>query len=184
MGISGASGAIIGYRLLEVLRELGVETHLVVSRAAEQTLRDETDHSHEELCALADCVHDVRNMGALISSGSFETAGMVIAPCSMKTLSAIANSYDENLLIRAADVCLKENRRVVLVPREMPLNKAHLRNLQLCAEEGCCIIPPMMTFYNRPKTIEDMIDHLVGKILMQFGITAPKFRPWEGSIMI
>lgn len=181
VGISGASGAIIGIETLRALRELGVETHLVVSKGGMVTIRDETPYSYEEVCALADCCYDDRNMGALISSGSFKTEGMVVAPCSMKSLSAIANAYDANLLVRAADVCLKEGRRVVLMPREMPLNKAHLRNMALAADSGCTLIPPMLTFYNKPTSVMDQVHHLVGKALMQFGLEAKGFKAWQGS---
>lgn len=181
VGISGASGAVLGIETLKALKELGVETHLVVSKGGMVTIRDETSYTYEEVCALADYSYDDRNLGATISSGSFVTDGMIVCPCSMKSASAIANAYDANLLVRAADVCLKESRRVVLMPREMPLNKAHLRNLSLCADSGCVIIPPMLTFYNSSTTVEEQVTHIVGKALMQFGLSNKGFRAWEGS---
>lgn len=135
----------------------------------------------EKLLALADVVHDERNMAASISSGSFVTEGMIVMPCSMKSLAGIAAGYADTLIIRAADVCLKEGRKVVLVPREMPLNRIHLRNMKEAADAGCTIIPPVLTFYNGPKTIGDQINHIVGKILAQFGISYDKFVPWKGK---
>ena len=129
---------------------------------------------------MADVVHEDDNLGASISSGSFETDGMVIVPCSMKTLSAVAMGFAENLVVRAADVCLKEGRKVVLVPREMPFGKIHCRNMLTAAENGCVIIPPVLTFYNESMTIEGQIDHIIGKILMQFGLKYERFKPWEG----
>lgn len=182
VGISGASGVIMGYRLLQELRRRGdVETHLIVSEGAERTFSLETDVSMNEVRAAADFVHDNRDVGALVASGSFKTEGMAVVPCSMRTLSGIAHGYDENLLIRAADVCLKERRPVVLVPRETPLNAAHLRNMALACQDGCRILPPMLTFYNRSETLEEQVAHVVGKVLMQFGLTSPSFRPWEGG---
>lgn len=181
VGISGASGAILGVETLRALRSLDVETHAVVSKGALVTLKDETGLGKSDVAALADACYDDDDLGALISSGSYSTDGMIVAPCSMKSVSAIANAYDANLLVRAADVCLKENRRVVLIPREMPLNKAHLRNLSLCADAGCCILPPMLTFYNRPTTIEEQVRHVVGKALMQFGLHFDGFKPWTGT---
>ncbi len=165
VGITGASGSIIGYRILQALKQKkDVETHLIISDSAQRTIEDEMQCGYKDFCALADHVHGSHDMEAVVCSGSYITDGMIVVPCSMKTLSAIANGYDENLIVRAADVCLKENRRVVLVPREMPLNKAYLRNLSACADGGCSIIPPMMTFYNNPKTIDDMINHVVRKV--------------------
>lgn len=181
VGISGASGAILGIETLKALRACNVETHLVISKGAFSTILDETEYSIDDVRSLASCSYDDDNLGAVISSGSFATDGMIVAPCSMKSVSAIANAYDSNLLVRAADVCLKEGRRVVLIPREMPLNKAHLRNLSLCCDEGCAIVPPMLTFYNHPTTIEEQIAHIVGKALMQFGLTSCDFKPWRGN---
>ena len=182
VGISGASGVIIGYRLLQELQlHKDIESHLVVSESAEVNFGLETDISIAEVIAAADNVYENNNMGALISSGSFLTDGMVVAPCSMKTLSGIANGYDTNLLIRSANVCLKEGRKVVLVPREMPLNTAHLRNMLFAKENGCCILPAMLTFYNKSLTLEEQVTHLIGKILMQFGITPERFNAWTGE---
>jgi 4-hydroxy-3-polyprenylbenzoate decarboxylase len=181
VGITGASGVILGYRLLQELRGIEeVETHLVLTEAAVRTLALETDIRAEELVATADYHYDNNDLAALISSGSFSTAGMIVAPCSMKTLSGIVSGFTTNLLIRAADVCLKEDRKLVLVPREMPLSKVHLKNLSAAADYGCRIIPPMLTFYNGPQTTEDHIQHVIGKVLMQFGLEHSKFKPWEG----
>ena len=182
VGISAADGVCMGRRALELLREMPeVETHLVMSRAAERNFRLECNIDAADIKALADCCYDPEDMAAAIASGSFITEGMLVAPCSMKTLSAIATGYADTLLVRAADVCLKENRRVVLMPRETPLGRIHLRNLLAAAEAGCAIVPPMMTFYNRPETLSDQINHVVGKALMQFGLTPPCFRPWTGD---
>lgn len=181
VGISGATGVQIGYRLLEALRSLeDVEVHLVVSEGAEVIFEHETDVTMDEVRALADVVWNNRNLAASISSGSFRTDGMVVAPCSMKSLSAIANAYDDDLLVRAADVCAKEGRKVVLVPREMPMNRAHCRNLLRVCEDGYVVMPPVLTFYNGCETTMDQVDHVVGKILMQFDIEYERFRPWEG----
>ena len=180
VGISGATGVQIGYRLLEVLSQRGdIEVHLVVSEGAKVIFDRETDVTMQEVEALADVVWDNRNLAAAISSGSFVTDGMIVAPCSMKSLSAIANAYDDDLLVRAADVCAKEGRKMVLVPREMPMNRAHLRMLQAC-EDGYVIMPPVLTFYNGCETTADQVDHVVGKVLMQFGLTHDRFKPWEG----
>ncbi len=181
VGISGASGVIIGYRLLTALKEFAeVETHLVITGGARRNFALETELSLAEVCAQANVVHDEQNMAAAISSGSFVTDGMIVAPCSMKTLAGIAHGYAENLLLRAADVCLKEGRRVVLVPREMPLGKIHLRNLVLAADAGCTVIPPMLTFYNAPSGLNDQIDHIIGKVLRQFDLDFAAFVAWRG----
>jgi 4-hydroxy-3-polyprenylbenzoate decarboxylase len=183
VGITGASGVILGVRLLQELRRHEqCEVHLIVTQNAKLTLKFETDIAEAELLSLADFYYDERNLAALIASGSFVTDGMIVVPCSMKTLSAISVGYAENLLVRAVDVCLKENRRVVLVPREMPFGKIHLKNMYRAADLGCTIIPPMLTFYNAPRTIEDEISHVVGKVLLQFGITPHSFHPWKGEI--
>ena len=182
VGVSGASGVLLGYRFLQALRKQdGCEIHLVMTEGALVNLRHETSLAPEDFSALADYVHDNRNLAASISSGSFVTDGMVVVPCSMKTLSGIANGFTENLLIRAADVCLKEGRKVVLVPREMPLGRAHLRNLNLAAENGCVLVPPMLTFYNHADTLEEQMQHIIGKVFMQFGLTFERFVPWEGT---
>lgn len=182
VGISGASGAIMGYRLLEELRKHDdVETHVVLSRSAERTFELETDIALNKVLEKADYVYENDDFGAKISSGSFVTSGMIVVPCSMKTLSAIAHGSDANLLIRAAGVCLKEERRVVLVAREMPLSTAYLRNMLLAKESGCSVLPPMLTFYNHADTLEMQVNHMIGKILMQFGIESSQFVPWKGG---
>lgn len=171
----------MGARLLEVLKEFpNVETHLVVSKGAIKTFQCETSMDIETVYQLADHVHDDTNLAACISSGSFRTDGMIVLPCSMKSLSGIANGYAENLLQRSVDVCLKEGRKVVLVPREMPLGKVHLRNMLECADLGCTIVPPMLTFYSNYPTVEDQVDHIIGKILMQFGLEYKRMKPWQG----
>lgn len=184
VGITGASGAIYGIRLLQVLRSVeGVETHLVLSNAARQTLALETDYSVRDLQAMADEFHDCRNIAATISSGSFNTAGMVILPCSMKTLSAIVNSYSDSLLTRAADVVLKERRTLVLGVRETPLHLGHLRLMTAAAEMGAVIMPPVPAFYHRPVTLHDIIDQTVNRVLDQFDIGLPQdlFQRWQGA---
>jgi len=181
IGISGASGVQMGVRLLQVLQETPeVETHLVMSHGADEIFRYETQMDAQAVKALADVVYDVDDLAAAISSGSFRTDGMVVIPCSMKSLSAIAHAYDDNLLVRAADVCLKEGRKVVLVPREFPLNLIHCRNLLAAKEAGYVILPPMLTFYSGYTTLDEQVDHVIGKILMQFNLAYDKFRPWEG----
>lgn len=185
VGISGASGVLLGYRLLQSLRKInGLEVHLIVTDGAKKNFSYETNVTIEQLYALCDYVHADNELAASISSGSFETDGMIVIPCSMKTLSGIANGYAENLLVRAADVCLKEQRKIVLVPREMPFNKIHLRNLQIAADAGCLIVPPMLTFYNQAFTLEDQMDHVIGKVLMQFHLRPDRFHPWTGVIKI
>jgi flavin prenyltransferase len=181
VGISGASGAVYGVRLLEVLRGLAVETHLIMSDSAKRVVELETGYRVEEILALADSVHSNEDMGAPIASGSFRTGGMIIAPCSMKSLSGIAHSYNDNLLVRAADVALKERRKVVLVVRETPLHLGHLRLMEQVTEYGGVILPPVPGFYHMPKTIDDIIDHTVGKVLDQFGLEHDLFRRWEGG---
>jgi len=171
VGISGASGAMIGVRLLEALRRIGThETHLIVSASGAVTAAQELGIGRHDLDGLADVVHNVRDVGASVASGSFVTSGMVIAPCSMKTLAAVANGFSDNLLTRAADVMLKERRRLVLVARETPLNLAHLRNMTLATEMGAIVMPPVPAFYAHPKTIDDVVIHTVGRILDLFGV--------------
>lgn len=184
VGISGASGAIYGVRLLQVLRDVaGVETHLVMSQAARQTLSLETDLSLRDVQALADVVHDARDIAASISSGSFKTAGMVILPCSIKTLSGIVNSYTDTLVTRAADVVLKERRPLVLCVRETPLHLGHLRLMTQAAELGAVIMPPVPAFYHRPQTLDDVINQTVNRGLDQFDIDLPEdlFTRWQGA---
>ena len=181
VGISGSSGPIYGVRTLEALAAAGVETHLVISPAAQRTIILETHRTVEAVRALAHTVYDPLDMAAAISSGSFRTDGMVVAPCSMKSLAAIAYSFSGDLLARAADVTLKERRKLVLVPRETPLHLGHLRNMVRAAEIGAVILPPVPAFYHAPKTIDDLVDHTVGKILDQFGIDHTLFRLWDGT---
>ena len=184
VGISGASGAIYGVRLLQVLRSVtDVETHLVMSQAARQTLSLETDLSLRDVQALADVVHDARDIAASISSGSFKTAGMVILPCSIKTLSGIVNSYTDTLVTRAADVVLKERRPLVLCVRETPLHLGHLRLMTQAAELGAVIMPPVPAFYHRPQTLDDIINQTVNRVLDQFDIDLPEdlFTRWQGA---
>jgi 4-hydroxy-3-polyprenylbenzoate decarboxylase len=182
VGITGASGVILGYHLLKALKAYPeCETHLIITDGAKGTFKMETHLNISEVEALADVVHDNGNLGASIASGSFKTDGMIVIPCSMKTLSGIATGYAENLLIRAADVCLKENRRVVLVPREMPFGKVHIKNLKEASDLGCVMIPPVLTFYNFAQTVEEQINHIIGKILMQFGLDYENFVVWKGD---
>lgn len=184
VGLSGASGAIYGVRLLQVLRDVAeVETHLVMSQAARQTLSLETDLSLRDVQALADVVHDARDIAASISSGSFKTTGMVILPCSIKTLSGIVNSYTDTLVTRAADVVLKERRPLVLCVRETPLHLGHLRLMTQAAELGAVIMPPVPAFYHRPASLDDVINQTVNRVLDQFDIHLPEdlFTRWQGA---
>jgi polyprenyl P-hydroxybenzoate/phenylacrylic acid decarboxylase-like protein len=182
VGLSGSSGAQYGVRLLRVLHELGShEVHLVISGGAEKTLWLEAGIKPSDLYPLADHVHDRDDMAASISSGSFRTDGMAICPCSMRTLAAISTGNSDTLLTRAADVCLKERRRLVLVTRETPLSLIHLRNMVTVTEAGATVLPPVPAFYHQPRTIEDLIDQTVGKILDQFGIEHQLFRRWSGA---
>lgn len=181
VAITGASGVIYGIRLLEILtKNKTVETHLVISEFGEQNIRYETIWKVEEVKSLADFCYDVRALGAPLSSGSFQTDGMIIAPCSVKTMSALANSYAENLILRAGDVTLKEGRKLVLLVRETPLHLGHLRNMEKLSEIGAIIMPPVPAFYYRPRTIEDIIDHTIGKILDILGIEHDLFPRWSG----
>ncbi len=182
VGISGSTGAIYGVRLLEVLKQHpDVETHLIVSNPAKQTILLETDYSVEHVEGLADRVYRINDIAAAPSSGSFKMDGMVVIPCSMKTLSAIANSYDDNLLVRAADVTLKERRRLILVARETPLHLGHLRLMMQVVEMGAVLMPPMPAYYHRPKTIDDIINQTVGRVLDALGVEEDKlFERWKG----
>ncbi|KLU62952.1 3-octaprenyl-4-hydroxybenzoate carboxy-lyase partner protein [Peptococcaceae bacterium CEB3] len=182
VGISGASGAIYGIRLLESLEVAGVETHLIVSPDAERTILTETRYNMEQVCGLASVNYEHSNVGGAVASGSFLSDGMVIAPCSIKTMSAVAHSYNDNLLVRAADVCLKENRKLVLMVRETPLHLGHLRLLTELAETGAVILPPMPAFYHLPQSIEDIVNQTVGKVLDQFGVRHDLFRRWNGEV--
>ncbi|MDD3653625.1 MAG: UbiX family flavin prenyltransferase [Desulfotomaculaceae bacterium] len=181
VGISGASGAIYGIRLLETLRQCQVETHLVISKSAGRTINLETNYKLHEVESLADFVYDNADVGAAVASGSFRHDGMIIAPCSIKSLSGIAHSYNDNLLVRAADVTLKEKRKLVLMVRETPLHLGHLRMLVELSEAGGVILPPMPAFYHRPSSINDIINQTVGKILDQFNVEHQLFRRW-GSV--
>lgn len=181
VGISGASGVIYGIRMLEMLKAFDdVETHLVLSRYARMNIEIETSYTPQEVEALADNVHGYGNQAASISSGSFRTDGMVIAPCSIKTLSGIVNSASSSLLIRAADVVLKEQRRLVLMPREAPLHVGHCKLLYEAAQMGAVIAPPMPAFYTQPQTIDDLINHSVGRVLDLFGLDSGALKRWEG----
>jgi len=180
VGISGASGVILGIRLLEVLQSLETETHLVVSPAARLTISQETDWEIEDVMALADVSYDQADVGAAIASGSFPMAGMAIIPCSIKTLSAIANSYSSDLIARAADVMLKEGRPLVLVLRESPLHRGHLRLMSMAAEAGALIFPPVPAFYTHPASLDEIIDNIVGRVLLRLGIENELFMKWKG----
>lgn len=180
VGISGASGAIYGARVLDALRELGVESHLVVTRAALLTLSQETDLSADQLMAKADVVHRLNDMGAAIASGSFRTLGMIVAPCSVRTMSEIATGVTSTLLTRAADVALKERRPLVLMVRETPLHLGHLRTMTALAEMGAIIAPPLPAFYARPDSLADMVDQSVGRALDLFGLDWAAVRRWSG----
>ena len=184
VGISGASGIIYGIRLLELLAQLDdVETHLVMSSAAGTTMRLETDYRVEQVNALADVTYPFKDIAAAISSGSFKTDGMVVAPCSMKTLAGIANSFSDNLLLRAADVVLKDRRRLILVPRETPLHLGHLRLMTQVTEYGAIIAPPMPAFYHRPKTIDDIVNQTVNRVLdlLDIELEEDLFKRWQGG---
>lgn len=180
VAITGATGVIYGVELLKVLRELEVETHLVVSEGAAMNFQIETDYSLSEVKALADVVYNNKDVGAAIASGSFKTRGMIVAPCSIKTLSAIATSFNYNLVVRAADVQLKERRPLVLMVRETPLHKGHLDLMSRAADHGATILPPMPAFYHAPKTILELIHQTIGKALDQVGVEHDLFQRWTG----
>ena len=182
VGISGASGAELGLRLLAILRAMpDIETHLVWTDGAEETFARETAHATGEARALADVTYDAHDLGAAIASGTFRTSGMIVAPCSMKTLAGIVTGYSENLLLRAADVTLKEARPLVLLPRETPLSRIHLRNLLAASEAGCLIVPPMLSFYAGADTIEKQMDQILGKALRLVGVEWDGLREWNGK---
>jgi 4-hydroxy-3-polyprenylbenzoate decarboxylase len=180
--MTGATGAILGVRLLEALKDCDVESHLVISNWGRRTIEHETPYTIKQVCALASVYHNSANMAAEISSGSFITEGMVVIPCSMRTLGGIATGYGEHLIHRAADVILKERRRLVLVVRESPLSELHLENMLKLARVGVSIIPPMPAFYNHPKSINDIVDHIVARVLDQFGIAARFAKRWDGKM--
>ncbi len=182
IGISGASGTIYGVRLLETLKNYSeIETHLVISNIAKEIILHESGKDPDEVLSLADVVHPIKNLGAAISSGSFLTEGMIIAPCSIKSLSGIANSYNDNLLVRAADVCLKERRKLIIVLRETPLHLGHLELMTKVTQYGATLLPPMPSFYHNPKTIDDIINQTVGKVLDNFGIEHYLFTRWKSE---
>lgn len=180
VGISGATGAIYGIRILETLSRLNVETHLIISGAGKRTIELESDYNVEAVEKMATEVHPIDDVAASISSGSFKTDGMIIAPCSIKSLSAIANCFNTNLLIRAADVILKERRKLILMVREAPLHLGHLRLMTAVAEMGGILLPPMPAYYNSPKTVDDIINQSVGKVLDQFDLEHNLFQRWQG----
>jgi flavin prenyltransferase len=182
VGMTGSTGAVFGIRLLEALKHSEIESHLIISKWAQRTIEHETRHTVEQVRALATVVHNQGDMGASISSGSFITEGMVVIPCSMRTLAGIATGYGEHLVHRAADVILKERRRLVLVARETPLSQVHLENMLKLARMGVVMLPPMPAFYNHPQTIDDVIDHIVARVLDQFGIAAPFAKRWDGHL--
>ncbi len=182
IGVSGASGSIYGYRLLERLRQgLGVETHLILSRAAERTAFLENGHTADDFKTLADYSYPLEDIGSRLASGSFLTQGMVIAPCSIHSMSAIATGLSSNLLIRAADVCLKERRKLILMVRETPLHLGHLRTMVALTEMGAIILPPVPGFYTRPKSVLDIVDHSVDRVLDLLNLPAPNVRRWDGG---
>ncbi len=181
VAITGATGVIYGVRLLQALREVtGVETHLLISEAGVLNLHQELDMNRKDVEALADVIHNVRDVGASIASGSFQSDGMIVAPCSMKTLAAVAHGLSDNLISRAADVTLKERRRLVLMVRETPFNLAHLRNMTAVTEMGGIIFPPLPGFYHRPATIEEMVDHTLGRVLDLFDLPHALTPRWNG----
>jgi 4-hydroxy-3-polyprenylbenzoate decarboxylase len=181
VGISGASGTVYGVRLLEMLRKAEIETHLVMSRSAEMTLAYETDYKPKDVRALASVHYSVTDIGAAISSGSFPTMGMIVAPCSIRTMSEIASGVTASLLSRAADVVLKEKRRLVLAIRETPLHVGHLRSMTVLAEIGAVIAPIVPAFYNRPRTVDDIVNHTCGRLLDLFGIDIGTVKRWKGG---
>jgi len=180
VGISGASGVILGIRTLQALRSMEIETHLILSPAARATIVQETDWKVSDVTELADINYNYQDIGASIASGSFQTMGMVIIPCSIKTLSAVANSYAEDLMGRAADVTLKEGRTLLLVVRETPLHRGHLRLMDLAAAAGAVIYPPVPAFYTRPRSVEEIVNNTVGRVLARLGIENDWYTRWEG----
>jgi flavin prenyltransferase len=181
IGITGASGAIYGIRALELLRDVGVETHLVLSPSAGRTITEETDFTIEQVKSLATVVHGFKDIGASIASGSFQVDGMLVAPCSVKTLAGIAHCFDDELIVRAADVQLKERRRVVLMFRETPLHAGHIAIMERATLNGAIVMPPVPAFYHRPKSIDDIVNQSVGRALDLFGIDVKVVRRWTGQ---
>jgi 4-hydroxy-3-polyprenylbenzoate decarboxylase len=184
VGMTGATGAILGIRLLEALKSCNVESHLVISKWAQRTIEHETPYTFKQVCDLASVFHNSANMGASISSGSFLTEGMVVIPCSMRTLGAIAHGYGEHLVHRAADVVIKERRKLVLIARESPLSEVHIENMLKLSRMGAAIVPPMPAFYNNPKSIDDIVNHVVARALDQFGISASFAKRWDGQMHV
>lgn len=178
VGISGASGAPLAVELLKALKLINIETHLIVTPGGWRTIAEETSLNAEQICALADVVHDVKDVGAPPASGSWRNSGMIVIPCSMKTLAGIHSGYSDNLLLRAADVTIKERRKLVIVPRECPMSPIHLRNQYELSMMGVTVLPPVLSYYNHPNTIQDMERHLIGKILDQFHMEYPEFHRW------
>jgi len=181
VAITGASGAILGIRTLELLKEAGLETHLILSHAAQQTITSETDWTVAEVKALASVCYEPQDIGARIASGSFVTDGMLVVPCSIKSLSGIANSYANDLIVRAADVCLKEGRKLILVVRETPLHSGHLRLMQQAARSGAVVFPPVLAFYGKAQSVEALVTDLTGRILLRMGIENDHYQPWNGN---
>lgn len=182
VGMTGSTGAIFGVRFLEALKHAEVESHLVISKWAQRTIEHETNYTLDQVRALASVVHGSGDMAATISSGSFLTDGMVVIPCSMRTLGGIANGYGEHLVHRAADVILKERRKLVLVVRETPLSQVHLENMLKLSRIGVIMLPPVPAFYNHPQTVDDIVNHIVARVLDQFGIPAPFAKRWDGQM--
>jgi 4-hydroxy-3-polyprenylbenzoate decarboxylase len=181
VGVTGASGVIYGIRLLEVLSDIsGVETHLIISQAGEINIECETEWKVKDVKALANFTYDINDVGGALASGTFKRDGMIVAPCTVKTMSSLANSYNENLLVRAGDVTLKERKKLVLLVRETPLHIGHIRNMERLTEMGAIIMPPVPAFYHRPETIQDIIDHTIGKVLDVFDIEHKLFKRWTG----
>ncbi len=181
LAITGASGAILGIRVLELLKEAEVETHLIISRAAVQTITSETDWAIADVKALASAFYELDDIGARLASGSFVTEGMLVVPCSIKTLSGIANSYASDLIVRTADVCLKEGRKLILAVRETPLHSGHLELMQQAAHAGAVIFPPVPAFYGKAQTVDELVDNLAGRILLRMGIENEHYHQWGGE---
>ncbi|MBX9775473.1 MAG: UbiX family flavin prenyltransferase [Xanthobacteraceae bacterium] len=182
IGMTGSTGAIFGVRLLEALKATEVESHLIISKWAQRTIEHETNYSVEQVRALANVVHSPGDMGATLSSGSFLTEGMVVIPCSVRTLGGIAQGVGDHLVHRAADVVLKERRKLVLVVRETPLSEVHLENMLKLSRMGVVMLPPMPAFYNHPQSVDDVVNHIVMRVLDQFGIAAPNAKRWDGHM--
>lgn len=182
VGMTGSTGAVLGIRFLEALKDAGVESHLVISKWARQTIEHETDHAYEQITALATETYSSGDMGAAISSGSFLTDGMIIIPCSMRTLGAIAHGYGDTLVHRAADVILKERRPLVMVVRETPFSTIHLENMLKLSQAGVTMLPPMPAFYNRPESLDDVVNHVVARALDQFQIPNKLTDRWDGKM--